>query len=310
MESTLFWENNDKSVIINETPIALILTLDPKVNEIYEAYFKNVGLHSNVGNKNIWTFNKSNSNAIDMVGKMIGNSNIRASFKFTEPISEFILKVLWKSQDEKSVIVEYTASSIVLFCDKDFGQKNSERFKQVKGKFNMNLKHKADGSITGPGWLFWKEPEVFNLFQEITGVDLRTMVIPPPAKKAWKGGNTNSNYNLPFKTENVSIPTTQPLSTGLSNFNGPTIKKNVTPAINLSSLLDSLSIPMERVQRTTDQELVDFNGDIRIGMWGPSNKLDDEISAYKEQYGDDRVKENVRFSINNNTVVILTRKID
>lgn len=327
MASALFFENGDKSVIINETPTSLILTLTPSINQAYEQYFKPVAAHSTVEGKDLWTLDKTNQNGMMMVGQMIGNTNIKASFKFTEPISqpvtsEFLLKVVWTSTDGRTVLVEYTASSLALFCDRDFGQKYSANFKAIEGKFSMNLKHKPDGSVTGPGWLFWKTQNgVFEFFQQLTGLDIKSMVGPAPAKKSsWKGNN-NSSFTPFTGSTPVNIP--QPVqvgiplpgmpntpTVGLTNFNGPAISKNVSPATNLSAIFDSLNIPMERVQRTSDSELLDLTGDVRIGMWGPTQKLEDELKDYKEQYGEDRVKENLRVSVNGNTAIIITRKID
>lgn len=67
---------------------------------------------------------------------------------------------------------------------------------------------------------------------------------------------------------------------------------------------------MERVQRTNDNELIDVSGDIKIGMWGPNAKLEKELKDYREQYGEERVEEKTRITINGNTVVIIIRKID
>lgn len=161
----------------------------------------------------------------------------------------------------------------------------------------------------------WKsEPGVFELLNQLTGTDLRSLTVPAPAKKSsWKNSAPVHQATV-LPTTNVlppmNLPTPSvlqnPINNGL-NISLPPMTKNVSVASHLSSLLDSLSIPMERVQRTSDNDLIDNNGDTRIGMWGPTAKLEVELGNYIEQYGEKNVKENVRVTIGDNTAVIITR---
>ena len=210
MSSILFYSNPDGTVLIHETPTSLTLTASKEINDIYEQYFKNVATHSLIDGKNIWTFEKKNDQAISVIAQVIGNTNIKASFKYTEPVSlptentsEFILNPIWRSADDKVIIVEYKAASLALFCDREFGTKYSEHFKRVKGSFNMNLKHKADGSVTTPGWLFWKsEPGVFEFLQQLTGQDLKQLVRPAPEKKSYK--SYKNPVDVPFSPVSIT----------------------------------------------------------------------------------------------------------
>jgi hypothetical protein len=330
MTSILFWENSDKSVIIKENSSSLVLSCNSSINNVYKEHFTKVAIHSNNEGLDVWTFEKNNDSAMSVIGQVIGNTNIKASFKVPNlnipPINEFkpitqsqqntsntdfILKIIWESNDKTVSIVEYSTVSIALFCDKDKGNTYSEHFKQVKGKFNYNLKY--PNSTPRPGWIFSKNSQdVFQLLQQLTGTDIKSLMTSIPEKKSWnKSNNQNSfqNNNPVIQPTILPTPTVLP-GMGLSNFSGPNLTKIASPAVNLNSILDSLSIPMERVQRTTDNELIDNTGDIRIGMWGPINKVENEMKEYIEQYGQNRVKEKIRITVNNNMVVILIRSIE
>ena len=108
MEKVLFWKNPDDSVTIYETAKNLIVTLKPEVNKVYEQYFKTYATHSFEEGKDIWTFDKNNMYTINTIGQMIGNTNIKASYKVNDvPVASassettFILKPIYTSPNSQ-----------------------------------------------------------------------------------------------------------------------------------------------------------------------------------------------------------------
>ena len=319
-QSFVVYDNPQFNVKIVETPDKLILTCPKSVSESYGSHFS-PSASKQSGLEDIWIFNKNDLASMKVLSTMITTPDITKMFKLQQfpmmfqtptpivpvtPVADpkLILKVVWQSQDGKTSIVDYTPNSIALFSPKEVTDPLRGHLSQLNAKFNARLAQNPERTVTGAGWILFKNSDTYNFLKQLTGTDIQSLTVPAPEKKAWRGadpvspqkgilmqgGLAPSQPQMPFSAGNPPLP--QQIQT--------------TPAHHLANIVSSLAIPMAQVQSIL---LPHVTGDTRMGIWGPSDLVDQEIDKIFSNYDPEHYGTKIisSLSIGDNKVVIIDR---
>ena len=203
--------------------------------------------------------------------------------------------------DETFAVADYKENSIALYTTKEFAQKYNYLLAPLSPIFNDKLHTSATTDDRSPGWIFKKsDPNVGIMINNLTGEDTYSKISKQPIYNK-KNGNSFSATN-PFTNAgpllmNNNLPALIPQTTKA---------EPMDPIQSFQALVESLS---ETLTEVKEKKLIHPLGESTHGFMGPKVLINEKVAQYLEQYQDYEAKVDAEFSVGDNKIVIISRKL-
>lgn len=297
MSNTILAREDGYGVLENAENIIFYAPLTAK--DTFSPHLSLHGTETVTSTHVMWSVDKKNDAGIALIGSIV-QMDIKSNFKLHSPPSsvlsfpvpaslssatflptamapivpiagggDYQRKLIAAHPSRTFELIDYSEKSFALITAEEFGKANTATFTSLRGKYNNNLKHYANGAPV-KGWIFAKSnAAAVQALSQMIGMDL-TQYTSGVAARDWSKSAPSSYTGAP-----TVVTLDQPVRAQLQAIGQERTISTVT-----SELLSLLSCSTE----PGEVEIPHPGGDVRKVVWGLQHEVDERIGTIQRDH--------------------------